>query len=66
MPIVTVDMWEGRSVDEKRKLAKSITDAFVKIGVPASAVNIILNDHPKSCWAQGGKLCSDFEIPPGS
>jgi 4-oxalocrotonate tautomerase len=66
MPVVTVDMWEGRTVDEKRKLAKGITAAFVKIGVPATAVNIILNDHPKSCWAQGGKLCSDFEIPSGS
>jgi 4-oxalocrotonate tautomerase len=59
VPIVTVDMWEGRTVEERRKLAKEITEAFVKIGVPATAVSIVMNDHPKSCWAQGGKLCSD-------
>jgi 4-oxalocrotonate tautomerase len=66
MPVVIVEMWEGRTVDEKRKLAKGITKAFTTIGVPAEAVNIILKDNPKSCWAQGGQLCSDFEIPPGA
>jgi 4-oxalocrotonate tautomerase len=59
MPVVTVEMWEGRTQDQKRQLAKDITEAFTKIGVPAQAVHIIMNDHPKSCWAQGGKLCSD-------
>jgi 4-oxalocrotonate tautomerase len=66
MPVVIVEMWEGRTVDEKRKLAQDITRAFTKLGVPAEAVNVILKDNPKSCWAQGGQLCSDFEIPPGA
>ena len=66
MPVVIVEMWEGRSIEQKRQLARDLTDAFVKIGVPASAVNIILKDNPKSCWAQEGKLCSDFEAPPGA
>ena len=66
MPVVIVEMWEGRAVDEKRQLAKDITNAFVKMGVPASAVNIILKDNPKNCWATGGQLCSDFTVPPGS
>ncbi len=66
MPVVIVEMWEGRSLEQKRQLVKDMTDAFVKIGVPASAVNIILKDNPKSCWAQEGMLCSDFEAPPGA
>ena len=66
MPVVIVEMWEGRSLEQKRQLAKDLTDAFVKIGVPANAVNIILKDNPKSCWAQAGQLCSDFEVPPGA
>jgi len=66
MPVVIVEMWEGRGVDEKRQLAKDITNAFVKIGVPASAVNIILKDNPKNCWATGGQLCSEFTVPPGA
>jgi 4-oxalocrotonate tautomerase len=52
-------MWEGRTHEQKKQLAKGITDAFVEIGVPASAVHVILKDNPKSCWAQGGKLCSE-------
>ncbi len=59
MPVVMVEMWEGRTHEQKKQLARDITEAFVKLGVPASAVHIILNDHPKSCWAQGGKLCSE-------
>jgi 4-oxalocrotonate tautomerase len=66
MPVVVVEMWEGRSTDEKRQLAKDLTDAFVKLGIPSEAVNVIMRDNPKSCWAVDGKLCSDFEIPPGA
>ncbi|OGO31889.1 MAG: hypothetical protein A2Z29_02605 [Chloroflexi bacterium RBG_16_56_11] len=66
MPVVIVEMWEGRTIDERRQLARDLTDAFVKIGVPADAVNVIIKENPKSCWATGGQLCSDFRIPEGA
>jgi 4-oxalocrotonate tautomerase len=66
MPVVIVEMLEGRTVDQKRQLVKDLTNSFVKIGVPATAVQIILKDNPKSCWSQEGQLCSDFESPPGA
>jgi 4-oxalocrotonate tautomerase len=66
MPVLTVEMWEGRTIEQKRQLAKDLTAAFTKIGVPPEAVHIIMKDNPKSCWAEGGVLCSDFEIPPGA
>lgn len=66
MTVVTVEMWENLSIDQKRQLAKDITDAFVKLGVPPENVNIILRENPKSCWAVSGKLCSDFRIPEGA
>ncbi len=66
MPVVTVEMWEGRTVDERRQLAKDITNAFVKIGVPAKSVNVIMRETPKNCWAVDGQLCSDFRIPEGA
>jgi 4-oxalocrotonate tautomerase len=66
MPVVTVDMWEGQTIEHRRQLAKDITDAFVKIGVPANAVNVIMRETPKSCWAVSGQLCSDFRIPEGA
>jgi len=59
MPIVTVEMWLGRSTDQKRILIEGITDAFVKLGTPKEKVTIILKDNPKFNWAEGGKLSSD-------
>ena len=61
MPIVTVEMWLGRSTDQKRILIEGITDAFVKIGTPKEKVTIIPKDNPKFNWAEGGKLSS--EVP---
>jgi 4-oxalocrotonate tautomerase len=59
MPVVTVEMWEGRTIDQKKQLVEGITTAFVKIGVPAEALQIILKDVPKHNWATGGKLASE-------
>jgi len=61
MPVVIVEMWEGRTLEQKRQLAKEMTEAFVRIGVPASAVHVILKDNAKSNWAMGGKLCSETD-----
>ncbi|OGO18872.1 MAG: hypothetical protein A2Z15_09325 [Chloroflexi bacterium RBG_16_50_11] len=66
MTVVTVEMWENYNIDQKRQLAKDITNAFVKLGAAPGEVNIILKENPKSCWAVSGKLCSDFKIPEGA
>ena len=66
MTVVTVEMWDNVGTDQKRQLAKDITNAFVKQGVAAENVNIIMRENPKSCWAVSGKLCSDFKIPEGA
>ena len=59
MPVVTVEMWEGRTVEQKKQLVEGITSAFVKIGVPPEALHIIIKDNPKHNWASGGKLASE-------
>ena len=59
MPVVIVEMWEGRTVEQKRQLVGDITSAFVKIGVPPEAVHVVLKDNPKHNWASGGKLASE-------
>ncbi len=59
MPVVIVEMWEGRTIEQKKQLAEGITSAFVKIGTPSEAVHIIMNDVPKHNWATGGKLTSE-------
>lgn len=59
MPVVNVYMWP-REKEEKRKLARAVTDAFVRIGnVPPEAVTVIFHDIKKENWAQGGYLSSE-------
>lgn len=58
MPVVIVEMWQGRTVEQKSQLAQGITDEFVKIGVPRDQVHIIFKDNPKDNWATGGRLAS--------
>jgi len=62
MPVVIVEMWEGRTIEQKKQLVEGITSAIVKIGVPSEAVHIIIKDNPKHNWASGGKLASE-EFP---
>lgn len=60
MPLVTVEMFEGRTVEQKKQLVEGITEVVMnKLGVPAQAVAIIIRDVPKHNWASGGKLYSE-------
>ena len=59
MPVVIVDMWEGRTTEQKKKLVDSITSSFAKIDTPTEAVDAIIHDVPKHNWAIGGKLASE-------
>ena len=59
MPVVIVEMWEGRTIEQKKQLAEDITSSFVKIGTPADAVHVVMKDNPKHNWAIGGKLASE-------
>ena len=62
MPVVIVEMWEGRTVEQKKQLVEGITSVFVKIGTPPEVLHIILKDNPKYNWATGGKLASEKSI----
>ncbi len=64
MPVVTVEMWEGRTIEQKKQLVEGITLAMTNIGVPAAAVHIIIKDVPKHNWATGGKLASEESPKP--
>jgi 4-oxalocrotonate tautomerase len=60
MPIVTIDWLEGRDEQQKRSVAREITQSLVNItGCSADAVTIVFNDHSRSDWAKAGKLLSD-------
>jgi 4-oxalocrotonate tautomerase len=59
MPVVIIEMWQGRTAEQKKKLVKGITEAFSQIGTPPEQVHIILKENPKSNWATGGELASE-------
>ena len=59
MPVVIIEMWDGRTVDQKKIVVEGITETFCKIGVPAEAVHVVIHDIPKHNWADGGKLASE-------
>lgn len=60
MPMIHVEMFEGRTPEQKRALVAALTEAFVETagGTPES-VQIVLSDVPKAHWAKAGKLASD-------
>ncbi len=60
MPIVNVQMFPGRTIEQKRKVAKAITDAMVEhLKIDASAVTVLFQEVPRESWASGGTLFSD-------
>jgi 4-oxalocrotonate tautomerase len=60
MPIIHVNLIEGRTVEQKRKLVAGITDAVVKsLDVEPDTVKIILQDIAKHDYAIAGVLFMD-------
>ena len=59
MPVVIVEMWEGRSVEQKKQLVEGITSVIADLGVPPEATQIIIKDNPKHNWGIAGKLASE-------
>jgi|TARA_B100000959_G_scaffold38552_1_gene37605 4-oxalocrotonate tautomerase len=58
--MIQVQMFSGRTPEQKRNLVRALTDAFVQTaGSTVDAVDVILTDVEKSDWAQGGELFSD-------
>lgn len=60
MPVVFVHIWEGRTVDQKRRLAKAVTDAMVEhVDATPGGLHVAIQDHPRDSWARAGVLGSD-------
>ncbi|GAB6156289.1 4-oxalocrotonate tautomerase [Desulfosporosinus burensis] len=60
MPIVQVELLEGRTIEQKRLLAEKVTQAIVEsIGAPAESVSIIIRDMSKENYSKAGVLAID-------
>jgi len=64
MPTLHVELFAGRTVEQKRALAAALTEACVKtLGGSPEAVDIIFRDVERHDWATGGRLWSDPAQP---
>jgi len=60
MPIYHIEMLEGRTVEQKKKLAQEITRVSVEVlGGSPESVDILITDVKRENWATGGKLWSE-------
>ena len=60
MPTINVQLFEGRTVEQKRAFVKAVTDAACQtLGCTAESVDVILQDVKREDWATAGKLWCD-------
>lgn len=60
MPTLRVELFEGRTVEQKRALAQALTEATVRtLGGSPDGVDIVFFDIRKHDWSTGGVLWSD-------
>jgi len=60
MPTYHIEMFEGRTTEQKKKLVAEVTRVTVEVlGGSAESVDIIINEVKRENWATGGKLWSE-------
>jgi 4-oxalocrotonate tautomerase len=65
MPTIRVEMFEGRTPEQKRALVTALTEACVRtLGTAPDSVDILLFDIARQSWATGGTLWSEKGAAP--
>lgn len=60
MPIVTIKLAKGRSIEQKRQLSRAITETLVSIlDVKPEWVSVLIEEYDRENWATGGDLHMD-------
>ena len=64
MPVVTIAMYDGRSLEQKRELVKGVTDVVARVtGNPPESVHVVIEEVKRENWAIGGLLWPDRQKP---
>ena len=62
MPVVQVNIKEGRTLDQKRQIVARMTDVLVEVcGAVRERVHVIINEVEEDNWGRGGQLLSDIK-----
>lgn len=57
MPILQIELFKGRTVEQKREMAKRVTDAISEtLNCPKEAISIIIREMEFENYAKAGKL----------
>lgn len=57
MPIVNIDLFEGRTVEQKEAIAKEVTQSIHKnIGAPVETITVIFRDMLEGELYKGGEM----------
>ncbi|MCU0773783.1 MAG: 4-oxalocrotonate tautomerase [Ideonella sp.] len=65
MPTIRVELFEGRTTEQKRALAQALTEATVRtLGGSPDSVDILFYDIRREDWSTAGVLWSDRAPPP--
>lgn len=60
MPIIRVELLEGRSVEQKREFAELVTREGARIlRCTPEAINVVFAPVAREDWAVAGRLASD-------
>jgi 4-oxalocrotonate tautomerase len=60
MPVIKVEMFEGRTTEQRRALCLSLTKAFIEaVGGAPESVQILFVDASQGDWAVAGNPCSE-------
>lgn len=60
VPIITIQMFEGRSLEQKRELVSSVTREMARIcTLPESTIHVVIEEVNQQNWGMGGQLFSD-------
>jgi 4-oxalocrotonate tautomerase len=67
MPIIRIEMMEGRSRETKQRLAREMTKLLAEIiDCDPAVVRVLIDDYGFDDWAVGGELESDRRDRPSS
>ncbi|HXZ68793.1 MAG TPA: 2-hydroxymuconate tautomerase family protein [Alphaproteobacteria bacterium] len=65
MPVISIRIAKGRSVEKKRAAVRAITDAVVQsLDVKPEWVTVLIEEYDRENWATAGELHSD-KLGPG-
>ncbi|HEQ4769414.1 TPA: 4-oxalocrotonate tautomerase [Streptococcus pyogenes] len=57
MPFVTIDLFEGRSQEQKNQLAREVTEVVSRIAkVPKENIHVFINDMPEGTYYPQGEM----------